>query len=107
MTRKISTFIFIGLIFTVAVWMGDKNSLITVDWRLYNLEFSVPEAMLLVLLFVAVVDFLNRIFRRLLSLQVREAYKSYYAESVKENEAIDVLAGKISENIIIDRKDFD
>lgn len=107
MTRKISTFIFIGLIFTVAVWMGDKNSLITVDWRLYNLEFSVPEAMLLVLLFVAVVDFLNRIFRRLLSLQVREAYKSNYAESVKENEAIDVLAGKISEKIIIDRKDFD
>ena len=43
----------------------------------------------------------------MLSLQVREAYKSNYAESVKENEAIDVLAGKISEKIIIDRKDFD
>ena len=33
MTRKISSFIFIGLIFTLAVWMSDKNSVITVDWR--------------------------------------------------------------------------
>lgn len=32
MTRKISSFIFIGLIFTLAVWMSDKNSVITVDW---------------------------------------------------------------------------
>ena len=31
MTRKISSFIFIGLIFTLAVWMSDKNSVITVD----------------------------------------------------------------------------
>lgn len=49
MTRKISSFIFIGLIFTLAVWMSDKNSVITVDWRGYVNRFSIPEAMLLVL----------------------------------------------------------
>lgn len=107
MTRKISTFIFIGLIFTVAMWMGDKNSWVLVDWREYRSRFSLPEAMLLVLVFVAVLDLINRIVRRVFRLQVRDAYRSSYAANVRENESIDVLAGKISEKIVIDRKDFD
>lgn len=61
MTRKISTFIFIGLIFTVIVWMLDKASVVTVDWRSYHEILSVPELMLLVLMFVLVIDVCNRI----------------------------------------------
>ncbi len=106
MTRKISTFIFIGLIFTVAMWMSDKASLVMLSWRGYNSELSLPEAMVLVLVFVALVDFINGIVRKVLNLQVREAYRSSY-NNVRENEAIDVLAGKISEKIVIDRHDFD
>lgn len=107
MTRKISSFIFIGLIFTLAMWMSDKNSLITVDWRGYHNGFSIPEAMLLVLIFVAIVDFLNRIFRKLISAQIKEAYGYNLNNNAKEDAAIDVLAGKISEKIVIERKDFD
>ena len=108
MTRKISTFIFIGLIFTVIVWMLDKASVVTVDWRSYHEILSVPELMLLVLMFVLVIDVCNRICRKIFNLQVREAYKASYLENeIKENAAIDVLAGKISEKIVIDRKDFD
>lgn len=107
MTRKISSFIFIGLIFTLAVWMSDKNSVITVDWRGYVNRFSIPEAMLLVLIFVAIVDFLNRIFRKLVSVQVREAYRYNLPSGNSEGAAIDVLADKISEKIVINRHDFD
>ena len=77
MTRKISSFIFIGLIFTLAVWMSDKNSVITVDWRGYVNRFSIPEAMLLVLVFVAVVDFLNRILRKLSLIHISEPTRPY------------------------------
>ena len=107
MTRKISSFIFIGLIFTLAVWMSDKNSVITVDWRGYVNRFSIPEAMLLVLVFVAVVDFLNRILRKLVMAQVKETYRYNLGNMVNEGEAINVLADKISEKIVIDRHDFD
>ena len=37
MTKKISTFVFLGLIFTVIVWMLDKESVATVNWRDYEL----------------------------------------------------------------------
>lgn len=107
MTRKISTFIFIGLIFTIAMWMGDKNSLIMLSWRDYRSEFSLPEAMVLVLVFVAIVDFVNRILRKVFNLQIREAYRASYNNNAREDEAIDVLAGKISEKIVLDRRDFD
>ena len=107
MTRKISSFIFIGLIFTLAVWMSDKNSVITVDWRGYVNRFSIPEAMLLVLVFVAVVDFLNRILRKLVMAQVKETYRYNLGNTVNEGEAINVLADKISEKIVINRHDFD
>ena len=107
MTRKISSFIFIGLIFTLAMWMSDKNSLITVDWRGYSNGFSIPEAMLLILIFVAIVDFLNRIFRKLISVQIKEAWGYNFNNNTKEDAAIDVLAGKISEKIVMDRRDFD
>lgn len=73
MSRKISTFIFLGLFFTLVVWALDKHSLVTVQWRGYHSAFSVPDAMLLVLLFVAIVDFINRIFRRLIGM-TRFAY---------------------------------
>lgn len=106
MTRKISTFIFIGLIFTIAMWMSDKASVVTVDWRGMVSRFSIPEAMLLVLVFVAVVDFLNRIFRKLLRAQVKEAY-GYNAGTPREDASIDVLASKISEKIVIGRHEFD
>ena len=106
MTRKISTFIFIGLIFTIAMWMLDKTSVVTVDWRGMVSRFSIPEAMLLVLVFVAVVDFLNRIFRKLLRAQVKEAY-GYNAGTPREDASIDVLASKISEKIVIGRHEFD
>ncbi len=108
MTRKISTFIFIGLIFTVIVWMLDKSSVVTVDWRNYHEILSVPELMLLVLVLVLFIDICNRICRKIFRLQVKEAYKASYLENeIKESAAIDVLADKISEKIVIDRRDFD
>jgi len=42
MTKKISTFVFLGLILTVIVWMLDKNSVATLDWRNYQTTLSVP-----------------------------------------------------------------
>lgn len=109
MTKKISTFVFLGLIFTVIVWMLDKESVATVNWRDYELALSVPELLLLLLFAVIVWDVLNRVFRSLLRLQVREVYKTSLLSNRdgQEDETIDVLAGKISEKIIIDRKDFD
>ena len=109
MTKKISTFVFLGLIFTVIVWMLDKESVATVNWRDYELALSVPELLLLLLFAVIVWDVLNRVFRSLLKLQVREVYKTSLLSNRdgQEDETIDVLAGKISEKIIIDRKDFD
>lgn len=109
MTKKISTFVFWGLIFTVIVWMLDKESVATVNWRDYELALSVPELLLLLLFAVIVWDVLNRVFRSLLKLQVREVYKTSLLSNRdgQEDETIDVLAGKISEKIIIDRKDFD
>lgn len=107
MTRKISSFIFIGLIFTLIVWMSDKNSVITVAWRGSLSSFSIPEAMLLVLIFVAIVDFINRIIRKIVYTQVKEAYGYSLTNNARENAAIDVLAGKISEKIVLDRHDFD
>ena len=107
MTRKISTFIFIGLIFTAFAWVLDKHGVVTITWMGERSIFSVPEFMLLVLLFVAVVDFINRIFRRLVKLQVKEVYKNTLPGNLSESDAIDVLAGKISEKIVIDRQDFD
>lgn len=108
MTRKISTFIFIGLIFTVIAWMLDKSSVVTVDWRNYHEILSVPELMLLVLVLVLVIDLCNRFCRKIFKLQVKEAYKASYLENeFKENAAIDVLADKISEKIVIERRDFD
>ena len=107
MTRKISTFIFIGLIFTAVVWMLDRHGVVVVAWHGERSVFSVPEFMLLVLLFVALINFINRIVRRLVNLQVKDAYKNTLQDNLKENEAIDVLAGKISEKIVINRGDFD
>ena len=109
MTRKISTFIFLGLIFTVIVWMLDKESVATINWRDFDFALSVPELLLLLLFTVVVLDVANRLFRALLKLQVKEVYKTSLLSNRdgQEDETIDVLAGKISEKIIIDRKDFD
>ena len=109
MTKKISTFVFLGLIFTVIVWMLDKESVATISWRDCEWALSVPELLLLLLFAVAGLDVLNRIFRHLLKLQVREVYKTSLLANRdgQEDETIDVLAGNISETIIIARKDFD
>ena len=109
MTKKISTFIFLGLILTVIVWMLDKNSVATLDWRDYQATLSVPELLILLLVTVLALDGVNILFRKLLKIQVREVYKTSLLANRdgQEDETIDVLAGKISEKIIIDRKDFD
>jgi len=109
MTKKISTFIFLGLILTVIVWMLDKNSVATLDWRNYQTTLSVPELLVLLLVTVLALDVVNILFRKLLKIQVREVYKTSLLTNRdgQEDETIDVLAGKISEKIIIDRKDFD
>lgn len=108
MTRKISTFIFIGLILTLAAWMYDKTSIVSVYWNGGYSKYSLPEFMLLVLLFVAVVDFVNRILRKLLKTQIKEVYKNSVQNSLENEDAsIDVLAAKISDKIVINRKDFD
>lgn len=108
MTRKISTFIFIGLILTLAAWMYDKTSIVSVYWNGGYSKYSLPEFMLLVLLFVAVVDFVNRILRKLLKIQIKEVYKNAVQNSLENEDAsIDVLAAKISDKIVINRKDFD
>ncbi len=109
MTKKISTFIFLGLILTVIVWMLDKNSVATLDWRDYQATLSVPELLVLLLVAILALDVVNVIFRKLLKIQVKEVYKTSLLANKdgQEDETIDVLAGKISEKIIIDRKDFD
>lgn len=108
MTKKISTFIFMGLIATIIVWMVDKTSMVTIDWRGSHSQFSVPEAMIIVLFFVALLDLLTRLLSKLLGKQIKEAYSASILDTnSKENAAIDVLAGKISEKIVLDRKDFD
>lgn len=108
MTKKISTFIFIGLIATIIVWMADKTSLVTIDWRGSQNQLSIPEAMIIVLLLVALLDLVTRLFHKLIGKQIKEAYcASALNTSSNESAAIDVLAGKISEKIVLDRKDFD
>ncbi len=109
MTKKISTFVFLGLILTVIVWMLDKNSVATLDWRDYQTTLSVPELLVILLVTVLALDIINVGFRKLLRLQVKEVYKTSLLANRdgQEDETIDVLAGKISEKIIIDRKDFD
>ncbi|MBQ8436730.1 MAG: hypothetical protein IJX20_03675, partial [Alphaproteobacteria bacterium] len=76
MTKKISTFIFLGLILTVIVWMLDKNSVATLDWRDYQATLSVPELLILLLVTVLALDGVNILFRKLLKIQVREVYKT-------------------------------
>lgn len=108
MTRKTSIFIFIGLIFTFVLWMCDKSSLVTVDWRATHSEFSIPEAMLFALVVFAVIDMLTRIVRKLIKAQLKEVYRtSVFKENTDENATIDVLAGKISDKLVINRRDFD
>ena len=109
MTRKISTFIFLGLILTFIVWVLDKNSLAIVSWMDYKWSLSVPELLVMLLFAVLMLDIVNRIVRKVLRIQVKEVYKTSLLSNRdgQEDETIDVLAGKISEKIIIDRKDFD
>ena len=108
MTRKTSIFIFIGLIFTFVLWMCDKSSLVAVDWRNTHSEFSIPEAMLFALVVFAVIDMMTRIVRKLIKAQLKEVYKtSVFRENTDENATIDVLAGKISDKLVINRRDFD
>ena len=76
MTRKISTFVLLGLIVTVIVWMLDKESVATINWRDFDVALSVPELLLLLLFAVVVLDVANRLFRALLKLQVKEVYKT-------------------------------
>ena len=108
MTRKISTFIFIGLVLTIIMWMSDKSSVVTIDWREYHEVLSLPELMLWVLVFVLLIDVLNRFCRKIFKLQLKEVYKNaYFGIGEGENNAIDDLATRISEKIVMDRKDFD
>ena len=108
MTRKTSIFIFLGLIFTFTVWMMDRASLVAVSWRKVYFEFSIPEAMLFLLVIFAIIDLLTRIIRTIQKAQLKEVYRtSVFNDNTDENAAIDVLAGKISEKMIINRHDFD
>lgn len=108
MTRKISSFIFIGLIFTLIIWMLDKHSVIAVQFRGDRSNFSIPEAMFVVLLCVAIIDFINRLFRKLIFKQAKEAYKTAVLNSRSdESAAIEALAGRISERLVLERQDFD
>ena len=108
MTRKTSIFIFLGLIFTFVIWMMDRSSLVAVNWRQVHFEFSIPEAMLFLLVVFAIIDLLTRIIRSVQKAQLKEVYRtSVFRDDTDENAAIDVLAGKISEKMIINRHDFD
>lgn len=108
MTRKTSIFIFIGLIFTFVLWMIDRASMVVVDWNNTRSIFSIPEAMLFILVVFAVIDLMTRIVRKLLKAQLREVYKtSVFRDNTDENATIDVLAGKISDKLVINRRDFD
>lgn len=108
MTRKTSIFIFLGLIFTFVIWMMDRASLVAVSWRKVYFEFSIPEAMLFLLVIFAIIDLLTRIIRSVQKAQLKEVYRtSVFRDNTDENAAIDVLAGKISEKMIINRHDFD
>lgn len=108
MTRKTSIFIFIGLIFTFVLWMIDRASMVVVDWNNTRSIFSIPEAMLFILVIFAVIDLMTRIVRKLFKAQLKEVYKaSVFRENTDENATIDVLAGKISDKLVINRRDFD
>lgn len=108
MTRKTSIFIFIGLIFTFILWMIDKSSIVAVNWRGTRSEFSIPEAMLFMLVVFAVIDLMTRIVKTVIRAQIKDVYRaSVFNSNTDENAAIDVLASKISDKMLINRKDFD
>lgn len=108
MTRKTSIFIFIGLIFTFVLWMIDKSSIVAVNWRGTLSEFSIPEAMLFMLVVFAVIDLMTRIVKTVIRAQIKDVYRaSVFNSNTDENAAIDVLASKISDKMLINRKDFD
>lgn len=108
MTRKTSIFIFIGLIVTFVLWMFDRSSLVTVNWRETYSQFSIPEAMLFLLVLFAVIDLITRIVRTIIRVQLKEVYRtSVFRNGTDENATIDVLAGKITDKMILNRRDFD
>ena len=108
MTRKTSIFIFIGLIVTFVLWMFDRSSLVTVNWRQTYSQFSLPEAMLFLLVLFAVIDLITRIVRAVIRAQLKEVYRtSVFRNDTDENATIDVLAGKITDKMILNRRDFD
>lgn len=108
MTRKTSIFIFIGLIVTFCLWMFDRSSLVIVDWRQTHSEFSIPEAMLFLLVLFAIIDLITRIVKAVIRAQLKEVYRtSVFRDNTDENATIDVLAGKITDKMIINRRDFD
>lgn len=108
MTRKTSIFIFIGLIVTFVLWMVDKASVVTVNWNGTHSVFSIPEAMLFMLVIFAIIDLITRIVKKVVRAQMREVYRtSVFNSTTDENAAIDVLAEKISDKMVINRKDFD
>lgn len=54
------------------------------------------------------IDMMTRIVRKLIKAQLKEVYKtSVFRENTDENATIDVLAGKISDKLVINRRDFD
>ncbi len=108
MTRKTSIFIFIGLIVTFALWMFDRSSLVIVNWRHTHSEFSIPEAMLFLLVLFAIIDLITRIVKAVIRAQLKEVYRtSVFRDNTDENATIDVLAGKITDKMILNRRDFD
>ena len=107
MTKKISIFVIVGLIFTVIAWMIDKTSLVQIQWNGVEHSISLPETMLFVLLFIAIIDVASKIVRKLGRVQIKEVYKSSTASRVKDDESIDMLSTKRGERIVINRAVFD
>ncbi|MFI3241086.1 MAG: hypothetical protein R3Y43_00800 [Alphaproteobacteria bacterium] len=108
MNKRISSFISIGLIFTIVIWMIDKQSVVRINFMDNTSKLSLPEAMIIVLIAVVAIDFMTSLVKRLFIKQLKEAYKtSVLDKNTDESAAIDALASRITEKMVIDRQAFD
>ncbi len=65
MSRKVPSFILAGLIIAVAIWGVDRKSYINVSWNGSLEKFSLLEALILVLVYVILAEFLGNLLERL------------------------------------------
>ncbi len=108
MNKKIYGFIIIAIILTTILWMIDSSSTVNINFLQTTSNLTLTKALLLVALFVFIIDTLGSLLRKLFAKQIKEACK-FSLSDAKNNEdaAIEDLATRISDKLVINRKDFD